>query len=196
MILGLTGTIGSGKSTALQMFARLGWSTLSADSVCHTIYKARETEFYRSICSRWGDDIIRADGLADTKKIADIVFKDFGELSWLNSQLHPRIKKYAEDFICRHRQHDLVFEIPLLFETGWGDFCDKVLTVWAAWDITIERLHHRGLSEQQAVLRMRQQWPADKKLSEADWGIINNGSAEHLMEQCQYIDKIIRKYND
>jgi len=190
MIVGLTGGIGCGKSTVAQLFAMLGWLVLSADTICHDIYRAQDTELYAAISTRWGSKVFLENGLVNNKAIAKIVFNNSDELDWLNGQLHPLIKARANDFINQNSDHEkIIFEIPLLFEAGWEKFTDRVITVWAEPDIVIKRLVLRGLLIEEATARMNHQVAPSNKLSKADFGLINNGNIENLFEQCKTIDK-------
>ena len=189
MIAGLTGGIGCGKSTVSRLFAELGWLPLSADAICHEIYASRDDGLYSAIATRWGDKAFQANGLADNRAIAKIVFSDIGELSWLNQQLHPLIKGKADKFIREHCDDNIMFEIPLLFEAGWDSFPDVIIAVWAEKKIVFERLASRGLPAEAAAARMNSQAAPEDKLAKADFGLINNGSVDQLFEQCKNINK-------
>lgn len=192
MIAGLTGGIGCGKSTVSRLFTELGWLSLSADALCHEIYASRDTNLYSAIAHKWGDKVFQRNGLVDNKAVAEIVFCDTDELAWLNRQLHPLIKSRANDFITENSQHNIIFEIPLLFEAGWEGFTDIIITVWTEPAIVLERLALRGLSSKAARARIKQQAVPEKKLAKGDLGLINNGSINNLFEQCKIIDKIIK----
>jgi dephospho-CoA kinase len=193
MIAGLTGGIGCGKTTVSRLFAELGWLTLSADALCHEIYASRDTGLYSALASRWGDKAFQHNGLTDNKAIAEIVFNDTDELNWLNRLLHPLIKAKAEDFIDKNKQSNIIFEIPLLFEAGWNSFPDIIIAVWAEQSIVLERLALRGLSAEAAIARINNQVAPEEKLSKADFGLINNGSVDNLLEQCKTINNNIYK---
>jgi dephospho-CoA kinase len=192
MIAGLTGGIGCGKSTVSSLFAKLGWLPLSADAICHKIYKSRDAGLYSAIIDRWSEKVLLKNGLIDNKAIAEIVFNDIDELNWLNTQLHPLIKARADDFIRKNINDNIIFEIPLLFEAGWDSFPDIIITVWAEQNIVLKRLALRGLAPKAALARMNWQDNPDEKLSKADFGLINNDSVENLFEQCKIINNKIK----
>jgi dephospho-CoA kinase len=189
MIVGLTGGIGCGKSTATQLFTKLGWLPLSADTICHEIYAARDAVLYAALAKRWGGKIFQSNGRINNRTIADIVFSDQVELNWLNQQLHPLIKARADKFIGENRHKHIMFEIPLLFEAGWDSFTDTTITVWAEQKIVFKRLAARGLPTEVATARMNCQADPDDKLAKADFGLINNGSIDNLFKQCKIINK-------
>ena len=189
MVVGLTGGIGCGKSTASQLFTKLGWLPLSADTICHEIYAAHDAVLYAALAERWGNKIFQSNGLINNKTVADIVFNDQAELNWLNQQLHPLIKARADKFIGENRHKHIIFEIPLLFEAGWDSFLDIIITVWAEQEIVLKRLAARGLPAEAATARMNRQANPDDKLAKADLGLINNGSIDNLFKQCKIINK-------
>ena len=193
MISALTGSIGSGKSTVLEMFSRMGWFTLSADRICHDIYNSGDLEFNAAIAERWGADIIKDDGTADRKKIAAIVFNDKKELSWLNSVLHPIIMEKAADLVSRVDNDFVLFEVPLLYEAGMEDKFDAVICVWTSAASQHKRLQERGFDEKDIRLRMNNQLSSDVKLEKADYGLINEGCVELLNEQCIILNHQIRE---
>ena len=189
MIVGLTGGIGCGKSTASQLFTKLGWLPLSADAICHEIYASHNEALYTALAVRWGDKVFQSNGLIDNRAVANIVFDAQTELTWLNQQLHPLIKARADKFIRENRHKHIIFEIPLLFEAGWDSFTDIIITVWAEQQIVLKRLAARGLPAEAATARMNRQATPDDKLAKADLGLINNGSVDNLFEQCKIINK-------
>lgn len=192
MIVALTGGMGCGKSLALQFFGELGWETLSADTVNHEIYKTNK-EFKAGLQERWGLKVFDADGCIDRRAVAGIVFSDPGELEWLNAVLHPMIRAHAGECFAAKPRHDHLFEVPLLYETGWDKHYDAVVCIWSSPGIVRERLHGRGLDDTEIDRRMEFQMPADEKLARADFGLINNGSPDELYEQCQELSKQIKE---
>lgn len=192
MIIALTGGIGSGKSTALQAFAGLGWKCLSADQICHNLYLNNQ-DFIKLLQERWGKKIFSAKGIIDRKLIVDIVFNDAEELQWLNGILHPMIRAVAEQQFATEPENDFIFEVPLLYECGWGQHYDAVICVWTDEKITKQRLIERGLNSDEIELRMKNQLSPDQKLERADFALINNGSANDLNAQCVIVAKQLKE---
>ncbi len=193
MFVGLTGSIGCGKTSALECFSSLGWKTLDADSVCHELYEDDASGVADAIRRRWGDSIFTRDGAVDRKKIAGIVFKDRKELLWLNSLLHPKVMERALRETAKRGNRHLVFAVPLLFEAGWKKKFDCTIAVWTDRKIQYGRLKGRGWSKTEIERRCGCQFSPEKKMEMADFGLINNGSLNSLFEQCKILNKHIRK---
>ncbi|MEM4248572.1 MAG: dephospho-CoA kinase, partial [Candidatus Nanoarchaeia archaeon] len=115
MLIGLTGGIGCGKSTALVIFSKLGWQTIDADSICRQIYENNESNIKEILKKRWGEKVLTADGFIARKAIAEIVFVDKKELEWLNSIMHPEIIKRARNLQAKSKM-PVIFDAPLLYE--------------------------------------------------------------------------------
>jgi len=186
-IIGLTGGIGCGKSTAAKIFRSLNCEILDADSICHELYNDPDGPVTKAIAERWGTKVFRSN-LADRKKIADLVFNDKKELLWLNSILHPLIFEKAYE-ISEHviDKELIIFDVPLLFEVKWEKYFSHIITIWSPKEIQLERLRQRNWSDKEIKARIASQISADEKLERADFGIINNGSLDLLIKQCKYI---------
>ena len=187
MLIGLTGAIGGGKSTALAAFAAVGADTCDADRMCHALYD--DPDLLDRLAARWGD-IRDAEGRADRKKIAAIVFTRPDELAFLTGTLYPMLEarlvesKHAAE---RPGAPILVAEIPLLFESGMERLCDATAALWTGAELRHARLRSRGLSAEEIARREAKQWSESAKWEAADYGIVNTGSAEFLKEQCRYL---------
>ncbi|OQA84655.1 MAG: Dephospho-CoA kinase [Lentisphaerae bacterium ADurb.Bin242] len=192
--IGLTGGPGCGKSAVLNYFSSVsGWQCLDADRICHEIYEEAGTPFGKRLAARWGAEIISENGTPDRARIAQKIFDDETERQWLNSVLHPEVLLRLETAMARIRDKDFVMiEAPLLFEAQWSFKMNAIVAVWSAPEIQMERLLARGWTREHAEKRIRSQFPADKKLELADYGLINNGSLESLLEQCAVLEKTIR----
>jgi dephospho-CoA kinase len=196
MLLGLTGAPGCGKSTALQLFSQLGWLTLDADAICHSLYGETESSFADALRAHWGAKAFTAQGCPDRAAIASIVFQEESERLWLNSLLHPEIQRRAMDEYRRAGKPFTVFDVPLLFESAWRDLFDKVVAIWCESSIQLARLRDRGWTDDMIERRLAAQLSASGKLEKADFGLINNSSQEALKAQCVKISNIIRNSNN
>jgi dephospho-CoA kinase len=191
MLLGLTGGIGCGKSTVLDIFRKLGWLTVDADAICAELYG--DERVIARLEGRWGSDRIRGlEDNVDRSRIAEIVFADPVELRWLNSVFHPEVMKKAGDIIEQGCSEYTIFDVPLLYEAGWDESFDFIVAVWAGLNIQFERLEKRGWTRAHSLRRIKSQMPAGLKLEAADFGIINQGAEALLEKQCILIDKKIR----
>ncbi len=194
MLVALTGGIGCGKSVALSFFAELGWLIVDADRICHELYDDKLPAIVEPMRDRWGASlIILPDGSIDKKKVAKIVFKNDDELEWLNSLFHPLIWKKAEPVLANSENKRVMFDVPLLFEAGWEDRFERVISIWTDRKEQVRRLKQKGLTLEGIRLRMKNQMLPDAKLERADFGLINNGSQESLYMQCRLLNKQIKE---
>ncbi|MBQ9501176.1 MAG: dephospho-CoA kinase [Lentisphaeria bacterium] len=196
MILGVTGSIGAGKSTVREEFSALGWRVFDADGVCHGIYAEPGGSFFARIVGEWGPGVVSADGRSiDRRKLAGEVFGNPGELEKLTGLLYPEFERRLDEAVaaCRRDGADGVFEIPLLFENGYGKRFDAVLAVWSSPEIRRERLKRkRGLSDEEIAERERKQLPAHEKLERADFAVVNNGPRELLRKQIRRLSEKLK----
>jgi len=170
-IIGLTGGIGSGKSTVSQFLAELGATIIDADKIGHETFKP-ETEAWREVVSAFGQQIVAANGTIDRKKLGTIVFSNPEARARLNQIMHPRIYEVVRAQLAEFQRQGVsvvVLEAPLLVEAGWTSLVDEVWVTTAAEDTVLKRLRERtGLSEAESQARIRAQLPAGKRIREAD----------------------------
>ena len=135
-LIGLTGGIGCGKSTALQAFTSLNCTVLDADAVCHELYNEPDGPVIRAVREKWGSKVVKSNSV-DRKKIAEIVFNDDRERKWLNRLIHPLIfdRTYKT---CSRTENQVVFDVPLLFEAEWEKYFTKIISIWTTPAIQME----------------------------------------------------------
>ncbi len=170
-VIGLTGSIGSGKSTVSQFLAELGAVILDADKVGHKAFKP-DTELWREVVFAFGRQVLKPDGDIDRKKLGELVFSDSESLSQLNQIMHPRmydmVKAQLEDY-RRQKVAVVVLEAPLLIEAGWTSLVDEVWVTVAPESTILRRLQERmGLSQAEALARLRSQLSSAERLKHAD----------------------------
>ncbi len=195
-VVALSGGIGCGKSTALNIFSELGCKVIESDKLCHDLYSdegLQGTNFRKRITERWVGQII-SDGDIDRKKISQIVFNNKKELEWLNSIVHPHVFNKARELISSFDSGDVViFDIPLLFELKIEkEFC-ATITIWTNKDIQVKRLRERNWTDDEISSRLGSQLSPDIKLEKATFGIINTGDFSLLQKQCKQILFNIKK---
>jgi dephospho-CoA kinase len=181
-VIGLTGNIGSGKSSVARILQDLGAGFVDADKVGHDIYNPG-TAGWQIVVETFGSDILDPKGHIDRKKLAQKVFSNTGNTEKLNQILHPLIRKEVEARLNQFRQQGkelTVLEAVLLVEAGWMDMVDELWLVVAPREITLKRLEGRGVPEAEALARMAKQPPPDKKLGIATEVINNKGGLEDL----------------
>jgi dephospho-CoA kinase len=190
MLIGLTGGIGCGKSTALRIFQQLGWPIIDADAICREYYEQQDERLIQPLITRWGkSSVILPDGTPDKQYIADQIFNDPTEMEFLESIMIPLIKERAYNQINELGDAHKIFDVPLLFEFGWDTDCDYTISVWADKDSQYQRLYDRGWSEKEIERRINTQMSSEKKLQLADYGLINTGSIDILFQQCEKLLK-------
>ncbi|MFN7340617.1 MAG: dephospho-CoA kinase [Opitutia bacterium] len=180
MRIGLTGGIGCGKTAAAACFGRRGYQVICADRLAHAALL--DPALVREIQSRWGDESLLENGLPDRDFIAERVFSEPTELRWLESRIHPRIRREWQEAI-RDSAHDWVVDVPLLFEKGWqGDF-DTTVAVVSKPQVQVQRLLGRGWTRAQIQARLAAQLPVEEKARRADHVLTNDGTLEQLEAQ-------------
>ena len=186
IIIGLTGGIGTGKSTASRFLSDLGAVVLDVDSLGHDTYK-KGTEVYRALIKTFGQEILEAKGEINRSKLADIVFADENLLNKLNSMVHPHIKKYIEkaiDKLDKQKTSMVVIDAAILVEVGWTDLVDEVWVLTAERETVHGRLSDKFKNNMDSVLkRIEFQMPQSELLSKADVVIDNDGSYGSLEER-------------
>lgn len=165
--IGLTGGIGTGKTTVSRMLADLGAYIMDADKVGHEVL-APHSEVWQDCVNAWGRDILTADEQIDRKKLGAIVFADPAALQQLNSFSHPRMKKILADRLAELRRAGevpiVVVEAAILVEAKWYDIVDQVWMTDALEAVAVHRLQARnGMSEDQALARIRSQLTAEER---------------------------------
>lgn len=188
MILGLTGAIGCGKSTACKYFVKRNWRLFDADECCHQLYADPASPLCRAIRNKWGESCFASDGSVDRKALAHQVFGSEEEMAKLTAMLYPALFGQMEQEIARARQEKvhLLCEVPLLFECGTQKYFDRTAVVWCSRAIRHERLcRFRGFTPEEIAGREARQWQAEKKLEAADIAFINNGGADFLYRQIE-----------
>jgi dephospho-CoA kinase len=177
VFIGLTGSVGAGKSAVLAALDRLGVATISTDAIVHELLATDELR--EALVGRWGGEVA-SNGELDRSRVAAIVFRDSDELAWLESQLHPRVGgRIAEWRAGLDPDVELaVVEVPLLFESGMEDAFDAVLCVTAPLERRSERAVGRGLGELEG--RDGRQLPESEKAARSDFVVANDGTLDEL----------------
>jgi dephospho-CoA kinase len=178
--LGLTGGIGSGKSTALSLFQEFGAAVLSSDQIVTDLY--RDPDVAAEVIARFGDGVRAADGGVDRQALAGRVFDDATGRIDLEAILHPRIARAREAWVAAERSRVppprlVVCEVPLLYEVAMEGQFDAVLVVTASPAVRRERVSARG---QDFDARAATQLPEEEKVARADTSFVNNGSLAAL----------------
>ncbi len=184
LVVGLTGGIGAGKSTVAQFFAQLGALVLDADQLARMDI-ARGTDGFADVMLRFGDEVI-VNGDIDRKKLAEIVFSDPQARKDLEAIIHPRVQALFAEAVADLNDEDiLIYEIPLLVETGAASKFDYIVTVESELELRKERLLKKGLYISQIEKRMASQASPEARAAIADKVIRNDGDEDSLLRQVE-----------
>ncbi len=188
--VGLTGNIGSGKTTVTRLFEIIGIPVYNADLRGRAI--SQYPEVIHEIKTTFGFGVLDIDGLINRKALAAIVFKDPDRLQQLNAIIHPRVKADFIDWCNTHSVEPYVIqESAILFESGLNTMFDKTIMVTAPEKIKLERVMNRdNVSERDVLNRMANQWSDSRKVLLSDFAIINDGKTS-LIEQVLSIHRIL-----
>lgn len=181
LLVGLTGGIGSGKSTVSAALARRGAVVIDADQIVHEL-QAPGQQVFAEMVERFGDGIVRPDGTLDRQAVADLVFNDEQALADLGAIVHPRVRDELTRRVLEQGELDniVVLDIPLLAESGWEGIVGTIV-VDLDPEVAIARLvEHRGFTEADARARIANQASREERVSKATWVIDNGGSVEDL----------------
>jgi dephospho-CoA kinase len=183
LLVGLTGNIGSGKSTVAQLLSERGATIIDADVLARRAVEVG-TPAYRAIVERWGTSILASDGSIDRAALRRIVFSDPVQLEQLNAYVHPEVENMRGMLVEQARARGdrlVVCDVPLLFERRLTDSFDRIVLVDAPRPVRLERLvRERGLRETEAMDMIVAQMPAELKRARADHVIDNAGTLTQL----------------
>lgn len=184
MILGLTGGIATGKSTAVNFFKRMGIKIIEADLIARDV--TNDKKIIEKIIEVFGKEILKKNKL-DRQKMREIVFSDEEKLEKLNEITHPEIiKKLLEEIEKNKNEKLFILDIPLLYETEFEKYTDKVLLINCIKDIELNRLMERdNISYELAINMINSQMSMKEKLKKADFIIDNNASLEEFYDKLE-----------
>ena len=194
--VGLTGGIGSGKSTASNFFELFGSFVINADEEAKKILSSNETVQHELI-SEFGTDIIDVSGEINKAKLARVAFQDEDHQQRLNSVIHPYIYNSIDDHfndVLKDGKFDIfIVDGALIFESGYDVYMDYIVVVTALLKNRMERaLARQTLSREEILKRIELQWPEEEKVNLADFVIHNDGSEEDLKNNVKIlIEKLI-----
>lgn len=185
-VIGLTGSIGSGKSTVLSMVKEMGIPCIDSDAISHELMKKGNIG-YIAIIAKFGKEILDEDGEINRKKMAECIFSQPEKKEMLEAILHPCIQKEIVDFVKFHENKPVVLvEVPLLYEVGWVDYFTEIWSVVCPSDVLLERLEKfRGISREDALARLKHQISQEEKEEKADVVLYNDFDKKHLRKQIE-----------
>lgn len=195
MVIGITGGIGSGKSTIVKMFSQFkNIAIYTADNEAKKLMNASE-EIKIQLISIFGEEVYKNNQL-NRPYLANIVFNNKQKLTILNSIVHPVVNDHFQDFISENSKKDyILYENAILFENGSNTFCDKIITVTAPENIRVQRILKRDNTTIEAVKnRIKNQWDQEKKTLQSHY-IIENLTLTKSQQETLRIHNILTKNN-
>lgn len=196
--IGLTGSIGSGKTTIAKVFTTLGVPVYFSDTEAKKILD--NPDVIAEVVKIMGPDVITEHGLVDRKIMANKVFNDVEKLQWLNSLIHPRVRKHFIEWVESHSDKPYIIqESAIMLETGFSKFFDQIIVVSCPLEERIRRVVKRdGMSREEMMERMENQWSEELKLMKADMVIKNDDAIlalPQIINHHEYILKLASKKN-
>ena len=191
-IIGLTGGIGSGKSTVAKYLVSKNIPVYIADDEARKIMQSKSV--INAVVKVFGSEVLGNDGLLDRKTLANIVFNNKEKLTILNGIVHPKVKKHFEVWVNKNDKRPFVVkEVAILFETNGHLQCDKTILVTAPLDLRIERTMKRDhVTKDEVLLRIQNQLPDEEKIKLADY-VIHNIKLEDTYNQIDELLKVLYK---
>ena len=185
-LLGIIGGIGSGKSTAAELFRQSGAAVIDADDIGHQVLLLPEVK--NAALKRWGLAVFGEGGEIDRRALASVVFTDEKELDHLKSLTHPLIAEEVQRQRERHERGGVqlcLLDAPLLLESGWEHLVDQIIFVETPADVRWNRVKSRGWSETEWRQRETAQLAIEEKKRRADIVLENSGDTDHLRTQVE-----------
>ena len=196
IIVGLTGSVGTGKSTVTNFFRELGAYIIDWDELAREVTRPH-LRAWKEIVEYFGKDFLNEDLTINRQKLAEIVFSDKEKVAKLNHIVHPEVFKEDERITNEIKSLApdalIIKDIPLLFELTRPIFVDKVVVVSASEQTQLRRLEEKGMSREDVRNRIKSQLPLEEKVKSADFVINNDGPPEETKRQVEEIYSLLRK---
>lgn len=190
MVVGLTGGIGSGKTTVLHFFEELGAKVFIADVEAKILMNTDE-DLINNIKDLLGEEAY-LNGELNRKYVAEKVFKDSKKIALLNALVHPKVRNKFIEFMEQNSSYLIIYEAAILFESGSDTLCDYIITVTSELKSKIERITKRdGISEQEILNRMKHQYEDDFKIKKSNF-VIQNNKLQYTRSQVNTIYNILK----
>jgi dephospho-CoA kinase len=186
MILGITGGLGCGKSTAVQIFAECGFNPVDSDRLVRE-YVLLQPAVIEAVRVRFGDQALTAEGAVDRTRVASAIFEDDGARHWLEELTHPLVFAEWRALLATAPTARWIVEVPLLFEKQLENWFDFTICVTCAPALQLTRLEQRGLPRALAAQRISKQLPLARKIELSDIVLLNDGSPDFLHQQIDLV---------
>ena len=189
--IGLTGNIGTGKTTIARIFEVMGVPVYHADTRARVLLDSDTVK--HQVASLFGNQVINPMNQVDRKALANIVFSDKEKLAELNNLIHPLVEEDFAQWCETHKnEHYILHEAAILFESGFNRLFYSTIMVAAPDELCIERVMARdGITKEMVIERMQNQWPQEKKMELSEYVVVNNNHTL-VIPQVIAIHKAIR----
>ena len=184
MIIGLTGGIASGKSTVSKYLVEKGFKVYDADKIAKDISEKKSVQ--EEIILTFGNKILDKNGNIDRKKLKEIVFENKEKLEKLNGIIHPKVIDFYKELKEKNTDKVIIFDVPLLFESGIDKFCNKILVIISDYEVQLNRIIERDkINRELAEKIIRSQLSNEERIKKADVVIENNSNLEDLFKKVE-----------
>ena len=181
--IGLTGSIGSGKSTVAKLLLGFGYTVIDADAVAHEGLKSGSTTYFE-IINHFGKSILNSEGEINRRELGKLIFSNENEKKWLENLIHPMVQMRVQEMkrSLELKKHKIAFyEVPLIFEKNLMDQFDRIVVVWVSELVQKDRLKLRNnWTDLEIKQRLDSQWPVTDKIRKSNFTINNDGSLDEL----------------
>jgi dephospho-CoA kinase len=182
-IVGLTGGIGSGKSTVSEIFHDQGIQVIDADTIARDLV-IPDTPCFKAIVEHFGEDVLETNGTLNRAYLRELIFNDDSQKKWLESLLHPAIREEIDRQISESKSAYIILSVPLLIESDQYDFVDRVLVIDVPEKTQLERIKARDASSEKLIREiMASQVSRERRHAVADDTLDNSGSQDTLRQQ-------------
>lgn len=194
MIIGITGSIASGKTFVTDYLKELGYKIIDADEISKNLLK-KDSKGYFKVIDVFSKDILTENGEIDRKKLAKMIFNNSINKKKLEEIVHPLVFEEIEEYKEKYKEEKYIFiSMPLLFETGYQKKVDKVITVYIKKDIQVERLMRRdNIDREYAITKISSQFDLEEKVKNSDYVIDNSNSKEETIEKVKKVLELLKE---
>lgn len=196
IVVGLTGSVGTGKSTVAGFFKELGAYIIDWDVLAREVVRPH-WKAWEEIVQYFGEDVLNDDLTLNRQKLADIVFGDKEKVTRLNQIVHPEVFIEDQRITSGIKNSDtdalVIKDIPLLVEDARHVLIEKIIVVSATEETQLRRLAERGMRREDAMNRIKAQLPLEEKLKFADFVVDNNGSIAETKKQVEQIYHLLKQ---